>query len=443
MKSNVVTRFAPSPTGLPHIGTAMYALLNFLYARQHDGTVIMRSEDTDPVRSKPEYEEAIIAGLGWLGITADAFYRQSERTELYKKYIAKMVADGTAYISKEINETGQTRDVVRFKNPNKVVTFNDASRGDIAVDTTDLKDFVIARDVESPLYHLTVVVDDFEMGVTHIIRGEDGIANTPRQILIQEAIGAPRPLYAHYPFVLLPNKTKMGKRNGAVSLQEYRSKGYLPEALLNFVILMAWHPKDDRELFTLTDLLSEFELSRIGKSGAILDEKKLNWLNREYIKKLSPDAQLTLIEEYLPERIKNYKNYSTNLLKKTLPIILERIDKFDDVRMMAEAGEFDYVFEPPTPSRELLTHKLEVDTSVIAEHLKHAKDQLSRIEAFDKESLKNLLWEYATEAGRANVLWPMRVALTGLPKSPDPFTVAEILGKDETIKRLTYAEKLL
>src|SRR3989344_1319070 len=194
MGNKVVTRFAPSPTGLPHLGTAMYALLNYIYARQKGGEVIMRSEDTDPVRSKHEHEEAIKEGLTWLGIKPDKFYRQSERTDIYKKYIAKMVEEGTAYISTETNEEGKTRDVVRFKNPNKVVTFHDMARGDISVDTTDLKDFAIARDLESPLYHLTAVVDDHEMAVTHVIRGEDGLANTPRQILIQEAIGAKRPV---------------------------------------------------------------------------------------------------------------------------------------------------------------------------------------------------------------------------------------------------------
>src|SRR3989344_4350355 len=257
----VVTRFAPSPTGLPHLGTAMYALLNYLYAHQNNGKVLMRSENTDPVRSKPEYEKAIIEGLAWLGIKADEFYRQTDRLEIYKKYITKMIADGTAYISLDTNEKGETRDV-------------------ISGDTTDLKDFIIARDINSPLYHLTVVVDDHETGVTHIIRGEDGLANTPRQILIQEAIGAKRPIYAHYHFILLPNHIKMGKRNGAKSIQEYQQLGYLPEAIVNFTILLAWHPKDDRELFTIPDLLKEFELERIGKSGAILDEKKLNWLNR-------------------------------------------------------------------------------------------------------------------------------------------------------------------
>src|SRR3990167_262776 len=286
MSNKVITRYAPSPTGLPHLGTTMYALLNYIYARQNNGEVIMCSEDTDPIRSKPEFEEAIKEGLAWVGIKFDKFVRQSERKDIYKKYIAKMVEEKTAYISREKNEEGVERDLVRFKNPNKVITFHDMSRGDISVDTTELEDFIIARDVNSPLYHLTVVVDDFEMKVSHVIRGEDGLANTPRQILIGEAIGAPRPVYAHFPFVLGANRQKIGKRNGAVGIREYREQGYLPEAVLNFCLLLVWHPKDDRELFTLPEMIENFELERIGKSGAILDQVKLDWFNREYMKKL-------------------------------------------------------------------------------------------------------------------------------------------------------------
>ncbi|HEY0220910.1 MAG TPA: glutamate--tRNA ligase family protein, partial [Candidatus Paceibacterota bacterium] len=370
MNDKIITRFAPSPTGLPHLGTAMYAILNYLYAHQNNGKVLMRSEDTDPVRSKPEHEKAIIEGLSWLGIKADDFYRQSDRLEIYKKYITKMIADGTAYVSRDTNEKGETRDVVRFKNPNKIITFHDSSRGDISVDTTDLGDFIIARDVNSPLYHLTVVIDDHETGVTHIIRGEDGLANTPRQILIQEAIGAKRPVYAHYPFILLSDRTKMGKRNGAKSIQEYMEAGYLPEAIVNFVILMAWHPQDDRELFTIPELLSEFQLERIGKAGAILDEKKLNWINKEYLKKL-----------YLPERNKYIrerlnKNNCGIINEKVYPIIFDYISKWGDIDEMVRVGELDYFFQEPTYDAALLSWK---GSSLEAskEHLNWVKNTLS------------------------------------------------------------------
>lgn len=430
--TKVVTRFAPSPTGLPHLGTAMYALLNYIYARQNDGKVLMRSEDTDPVRSKPEYEKSIIEGIAWLGIKADDFYRQTDRLDIYKKYIAKMIADGSAYISSDTNEKGETRDVVRFKNPNKVITFHDSSRGDISVDTTDLKDFIIARDINSPLYHLTVVVDDFETGVTHVIRGEDGLANTPRQILIQEAIGAKRPVYAHYPFILLPNKTKMGKRNGAKSLQEYMESGYLPEAVLNFIILMAWHPKDDRELFLLEDLIKEFELDRIGKSGAILDEAKLDWLNREYIKKLPPEEIKTKILSCLPSELQN---------EKLVPIILERISKWGDIKNMVSAGEFNFLLKKPELDKAKINYKNTAPEKT-KENLSLA---ISALEALDEKDfsmdlVKAALMQVADKLeSRGEILHPVRYALSGMDKSPDPFIIASILGKNETIHRLQNA----
>ncbi len=432
MSQKVITRFAPSPTGLPHLGTAMYAILNYIYARQNDGKVLMRSEDTDPVRSKPEYEKAIIEGLAWLGIKADEFYRQTDRIEIYKKYIAKMIEDGAAYVSTDTNEKGETRDVVRFKNPNKVITFHDSSRGDISVDTTDLKDFIIARDINSPLYHLTVVIDDHETGVTHIIRGEDGLANTPRQILIQEAIGAKRPIYAHYPFIVLPNRTKMGKRNGAKSIQEYMELGYLPEAIVNFIILMAWHPKDERELFTLPDLIKEFQLERIGKSGAILDEKKLNWLNQEYMKKLSPEEMERNVMERLPEKYRN---------KKIVPVITERISKWGDIKDIVGAGELDFFSQVPEYDKAKLIFK-DTPAEKISQNLQMAIKALENLDenSFTAENVKNALMQIAVMApSKGEILHPVRLALSGRDKSPDPFIIASIIGKNETLSRLQKA----
>jgi len=436
----VITRFAPSPTGFPHLGTAMYAILNYLYAHQNNGKVLMRSEDTDPVRSKPEYEKAIIDGLAWLGIKADEFYRQTDRIEIYKKYIAKMIEDGTAYISPDTNEKGETRDVVRFKNPNKIITFNDCSRGDISVDTTELKDFIIARDINSPLYHLTVVVDDHETGVTHIIRGEDGIANTPRQILIQEAIGAKRPVYAHYPFIILPNRTKMGKRNGAKSLGDYIESGYLPEAIVNFIILMAWHPKDDRELFTIPDLIKEFELERIGKSGAILDEKKLDWINKEHMKLMSEDERNKEIGDRLN------KLGLDKISEKVYPIIFDHISKWGDIDTMAGAGELDYYFNPPQYDANLLYWKSTPAQEETKKHLTFILETLKNVEEnyfSNPDKIKELIFDYATNNGRGQVLWPLRVALSGREKSPDPFTLCYILGKKEVLLRLDNAIKKL
>lgn len=389
----------------------------------------MRSEDTDPVRSKPEFEVAIKEDLKWLGIEADEFARQSDRLENYKKYIHQMIDSGHAYISTEQSENGEgMRDVVRFRNPNKVITFHDMSRGDISVDTTDLNDFVIARDVNSPLYHLTVVVDDFEMEVTHIIRGEDGLANTPRQILIQEAIGAKRPVYAHYPFVLGANRQKMGKRNGAVSIRDYRKMGYLPEAVLNFCLLLVWHPKDERELFTLPEMIENFELERIGKSGALLDPIKLDWFNREYMKKLSD-------EEFIKQASAYCSTLEVEQLRGFLPLLRDRINKFSDLATMLDrGGEFDFLLEPPKLSKELLIGKSGTDAGNIVRHidwiLEHGTD-------------KETVWPYAEKEGKSAVLWPMRVALSGKEKSPDPFTLAQILGQKESMLRLENAKAVL
>ena len=203
-KNTVITRMAPSPTGHLHIGTARTALFNYLFARHYNGTFIMRTEDTDKERSKKEYEDEILEGLKWLGLQWDAFYRQSERADIYKKYLQTIVSNGHAYVSREESrmKPGEFIEVVRLKNPNTAITFTDEIRGEITFDTTELGDFVIARSMDDALYHFTVVVDDHEMGVTHVIRGEDHISNTPRQILIQEAIGASRPIYAHLPLIL-------------------------------------------------------------------------------------------------------------------------------------------------------------------------------------------------------------------------------------------------
>ena len=260
----VVTRFAPSPTGQFHLGGVRSALYNYLFAKQNKGTYILRSEDTDKERSKKEYEDNFLELFEWLGLKPDQFFRQSERTEIYKKYLEKMIADGFAYVSKEeVKEAGQRSEVIRFKNPNKKIIFSDIILGEISFDTTDLKDFVIARSLTEPLYHLTVVIDDSEMAITHVIRGQEHIANTPRQILIQEAIGASRPLYAHLPLILGKDRAKLSKRDPEViSALEYRDLGYLPEALINFMALIGWNPGGEQEVFTLVELIKKFDIRK-------------------------------------------------------------------------------------------------------------------------------------------------------------------------------------
>jgi glutamyl/glutaminyl-tRNA synthetase len=304
MSEKVIVRFPPSPTGNLHIGTARTLLFNYLFARKQGGKIVMRFEDTDKERSRKEFEENILDGLKWLGIGFDEGpLRQTERGEVYKKYLQKMLDEGSAYVSQEMEgdptsprlQRARSKEVIRYKNHNKVIKFEDAVRGEIEFDTTELKDFVIAKSLEEPLYHFAVVVDDHEMGVTHVIRGEDHISNTPRQILIQEAIGATRPVYAHIPLILAPDRSKLSKRHGATAVSEYREKGYLPEAMVNYLALLGWNPGTEQEIFTMEELIKEFDLKKIQKGGAIFDEKKLQWVNKEHIKRLPPEKQKELI----------------------------------------------------------------------------------------------------------------------------------------------------
>lgn len=435
----IITRFPPSPTGFLHVGSARTALFNYIFAKQNDGEMLFRVEDTDKERSKKKFEKEQIESLKWLGIdfNKSKMFRQSERTEIYKKYLKKLIDENKAFVSKE-NEVkeGSRKEVIRFKNPNKKVVFEDIIRGEIEFDTTELGDFVIAKSLDEPLYHLTVVVDDFETGVTHIIRGEDGLSNTPRQILIQEAIGAPRPQYAHMPLSLAPDRSKLSKRYGAVAVSEYRKKGYLPEAMVNYLMLLGWNPGTEQEIFSMAELIEQFDLKKVQKGSAIFDIEKLNWVNKEYIKKMSGEDFKQKVLEFLPESLKN-KN-----IDKILPIIKERIEKFGDITKMEEEGEFDYYFETPEYETEKLLWK-EDTKEIVIKHLNEAIEMLSEIDDFTAENVKEKLWDYATEQGRGSVLWPMRYALSGRDKSPNIFTLAEIIGKEETISRLKLAVKKL
>lgn len=433
--NKVVVRIAPSPTGYLHIGTARAALFNFLFAKKYGGTFILRIEDTDKERSKKEYEENIIDSLSWLGLSWGFFYKQSERADIYKKYLKKLVDEGKAYISKEdIKKEGDREEVIRFRNPNKKIGFTDLVRGNIEFDTTELGNFVIAKSLEEPLYHLAVVVDDFEMGITHVIRGEDHISNTPRQILIQEAIGAKRPEYAHIPLILAPDRSKLSKRHGALAIAEYRNLGYMPEAICNYLALLGWNPGTDQEIFSSDELAELFDLGRVQKSGAIFDIEKLKWLNREYLKK-HPNEILKKIKENVSDG---------GVAAKLLPLIMGRISTTEEIGALLGQGELSFINLPEYDGEKLIWK--ESNRVNARQHLLKIGEILEKLEvgdSFTAEKIKNAIWEYAEKEGRGNVLWPMRYALSGRDKSPDPMTLAFILGKNETIRRLGVAiEKL-
>lgn len=441
--TTIITRMPPSPTGHLHIGTARTALFNYLFAAHNGGQMILRSEDTDKERSRKEYETEIIEGLGWLGITwsNQEIYRQSERGDIYKKYLEKTIADGTAYISKEESKRapGAMVEVVRLKNPNKSITFTDLVRGEITFDTTELGDFVIARSVDDALYHFTVVVDDHEMGITHVLRGEDHISNTPRQILIQEAIGAARPQYAHLPLILAPDRSKMSKRHGAVSLQEYQTEGFTKEAIVNYLALLGWNPGTDQEIFTMDELIEQFDLTGIQKGGAIFDKQKFLWINKQHLDHVSDSNYLTMTETALPDETKNLSQYSIDVLTKLLPTIRERIEVSAQITEAASAGEYDWAFTTPNVEPSLLQWKKDPDIQAALPRLQKAQTLLADADFSSPEAIKNSLWDYAETVGKGELLWPLRVALTGRERSPDPFTCAYVIGKEETLKRLNSA----
>lgn len=429
----IIVRMAPSPTGNLHIGTARATLFNYLFAKKHGGKFILRIEDTDKERSTKEYENNILEGLEWLGLVHDEFFRQSERTEIYKSFLQKMIDEGTAYISKETpKEEGQRSEVIRFKNPRKKIKFDDLVRGEVEFDTTELGDFVIAKTLEEPLYHLAVVVDDHQMGITHVIRGEDHISNTPRQILIQEGIGAKRPIYAHLPLIFDNEKKKLSKRTHGerVSVDYYKKEGFLPEALLNFIVLLGWNPGTPEEIFTLKELTNIFDMKGVQKSGAVFDENKLRWINKEHIKKMPAEE----IEKIITDRI-IMRYPQKHIHSRVISLISERIEVLSDIDKYMENGDFRYFFEDPTIEIENLSWK--TDTLINAKkHLEKAKEILSDADYTSEESLKSALMPYAEKEGKGNVLWPLRYALSGKEKSPDPFTLIFVLGKEETNDRI-------
>lgn len=434
----IIARFPPSPTGWFHIGNARTALFNYFFVKQNNGQLLFRLEDTDQARSTNEYAEDIIAGIKWLGIDIDLEhpYKQSEHSATYKKYLEKIISEGKAYISKEeVKEEGQRAEVIRLKNPGKVVVFKDMIRGDVSVDTTELGDFVIAKSLEEPIYHFAVVVDDFEMGVNHVIRGEDGIYNTPRQILIQEAIGAPRPIYAHMPFILNTDRSKLSKRQQGelVSLKYYREQGYLPEAVVNYLAFLGWNPGTTEELLSMKEIIEKFDIMKVQKAGAIFNPEKLLWYNKEYIKKLPKEKILEQIVKRFPENCQD-----KNIVEKIIDIVTERINIFSDIDKMVNDGDIQYYFSTPKIDHQMLVWKKGGTLEEAKTNLGLVTDVLNTLSEvdFSIETLKGKLMSLAEEKGKGNVLWPLRVALSGRDKSPDPFTLLSIFGKEESIKRI-------
>lgn len=446
---SIITRFPPSPTGHAHIGSYRTAIFNYLFSRKHKGKFLLRIEDTDKARSKDEYTEGIKASLEWLGLEYDGFSVQTENMPAHKAAMQKLIDEGKAYVSKEEAKDGSgvIKDIIRFKNPNKSVTFKDLILGDITQDTTDLGDFVIGRNIEDPLYHLAVVVDDMNSGVSHVIRGMDHISNTPRQVLLIEALGGTVPEYAHIPLVLGDDKSKLSKRKGALSVMEYQKRGYLPQAILNAATFIGFNPGGEKEIYTKEELIQEFDFNKVQKSGAVFNPVKLDWFNSEHMKLLSEAEYLGGARAFVPADLK------AKVLDITLDkILLANRDRISYYGQLAEVFADTYMFETPDVSADLLIvpEKMRKGNDVTAESTKTIlTDALALIEKTDDadfasiDSVKHIVWAYAEEKGRGIVLWPLRIALTAKEKSMDPFSMMWILNRDEVVKRLTNAIAVL
>lgn len=450
-QNQIRVRIPPSPTGFLHIGNARTVLYNWLFARNHGGQFFLRIEDTDRERYKKEYEDDILESLKWLGLNWDneEIIKQSERMEEYKKYLALLLDSGKAFWcdhSKEELEAEQRNQMANKEAPRHVcshkrenrssgqvirlsvdenstreIIFEDQIRGPVAFKESLLGDISIARNLDSALYHFAVVVDDIDMAITHVIRGEDHISNTPKQILIYESLDEEIPLFGHVPLILAPDRSKLSKRHGATAVRDYK-KDYLPGAMINFLGFLGY--TFSKEIVSKEEMAEEFKLEKVHKSGAVFDVKKLNWINAQYIRQLSLQEFRKLTNNYL-------------ITNPAMPLITERLEKLGDV------DEFSYLWSEPVYNKDLLLWK-GASFNEVKSSLEACQKTIESAQDLDKEKLRNELDKIGSEIGnRGLVYWPLRVALSGKEKSPDPVEIADVLGKAEVIKRIKKAISLI
>ncbi len=472
MPQKVKVRFAPSPTGFLHIGGLRTALYNFLFARKNNGKLILRIEDTDKNRTVPGALENIIQTLKDFGLNYDEGpISQSERLDIYKKYAQELVEKQAAYYCfcspqrlEELRKSQQDQKippkydklclklseeeikvklaaneghVIRLNVPagNKI-RFNDLVHGEIEIATDEVDDQVLLKSDGYPTYHLANVVDDHEMGITHVIRGDEWIPSTPKHILLYSAFGWESPQFAHLPLLLSKTRKKLSKREGDVAVKDFLEQGYLPQALLNFVALLGWNPKTEQEKFTLQELIEQFSLDKVNKSGAVFDLEKLDWLNGVYIRELPPEELFEHVNKYLPAEAKKQPK---EFIYKILKLEQERLRNFSQI------GErVKYFFEEPQYADSLLVWK-KSDPKVIKDNLQKLHDFLQTNEPTE-DAVKKLIADNALKNGE--VLWPLRAALSGLEASPGPFEIMDAFmalpkGKQIILERIKKGIELL
>jgi len=481
MLNLIRTRFAPSPTGYLHIGGLRTALYSYLLAKQNNGQFVLRLEDTDTERFVEGAAEAIYSGLKWAGLQYDEGpdigghfkpYIQSQRLEIYRQHAQKLIDSSHAYycfcdkdtlermrqeqiakkqapkydrrclnLSKEDVAVRQRQNLpytIRMKIPeNRVIEFNDLVRGKVSYNSNELDDQVLLKSDGYPTYHLAVVVDDHLMNISHVSRTEEWLPSTPKHILLYEYFGWQAPLWAHLPLLLNPDKTKMSKRKGDVAVEDYIKKGYLPEAMINFLAFLGWNPGTEKEMYSMDELIKGFSLEQVHKAGAIFNLEKLNWYNQQYVRQLNDNELLKKCESYLPE---NISDFSDEQIIKILNLEKERS------KTLSEIGEnVKFFFALPDYDKTLLIWK-DAPESEIKKSLETLLKLLKNIseESFTKENLQTkVMPETEKLANRGLMLWPMRAALSGQEASPGPFEIAEILGRTETLNRVISAANKL
>jgi len=486
MEPIVRVRFAPSPTGVPHIGNIRTALFNWLFARHTGGVFVLRIEDTDVARRVAGAVEAILDGLRWLGLNWDEGpevggpygpYIQSERLPLYQAEAERLVEAGHAYRcycsaerlaemraeqerrkepprydrrcrdltleERAAFETQGIAPVIRFKVPlTGQTTFEDLIRGPVTFDNSTLDDFVMLKSDGYPTYHLAVVVDDHFMRITHVMRGEEWISSTPKHVLLHEALGFSLPQFAHLPMILGKDRSKLSKRHGATSLGDYRQAGYLPEALMNFLALLGWSLDEKTEILSRDELVRHFSIERIGKTPAIFNIEKLDWMNGVYIRGLSVDdlaARVTpFLEAGLPPEVS--RPLPEDYIRQIVPLVQERLKKLSEI---VELTDFffasDLVYDPLL----LVGKKMTKEQSLVA--LQTSYDRLSMLAKFDKGTLESMLRPLAEELalGTGQLFGTLRVAVTGRTVAPPLFETMAVLGKERTLKRIKTAIRRL